>query len=110
MESAQELNTHGRFTVASMPGIAFWIKGYQEEWTPESWEMTCDDSDGHEHDDSCETLYSEPELAENRNRVIAVMIGDDTEHVIEVSELTEIKADGYCRDCGQIGCTSNVYE
>ena len=24
--------------------------------------------------------------------------------------LTEINDDEFCRDCGQIGCTSNVYE
>ena len=54
-------------------------------------------------------LYNEPELVPDFTRVRAVMVGDDREHIVDVSDLTVIPEDGYCRDCGQTGCTSNIY-
>ena len=102
-----------------MLGVAFRLKRYQTEWTQESSTLACDnpdhvydcvdEQDDQAHDEAC-YLYDEPEEIENRDFVIAVMVGDDREHVIDVSDLTEISDAGYCRDCGQTGCTSNVCE
>jgi hypothetical protein len=46
---------------------------------------------------------------ENRERVRAVMVGDDRVFVFDVEDFEPLADDEYCRDCGQIGCTSNVY-
>lgn len=41
--------------------------------------------------------------------VTVVMIGDDREHLVEADTLTPLPPDGYCRGCGQVGCTHEVY-
>lgn len=106
------LDFRRRYTVASMPGIAFWVKGYATERTPEGWVLDCAGDEFHDIDgctDQC-WLYDEPEVAENPDRVIVVMVGDDRGHEVDRSELTPLADDGYCRDCGSTGCTSNAYE
>jgi hypothetical protein len=93
-----------RYTVADMPGVAFWLPGWVTEWTQEDWTLDCDSADpDHEHDDAC-YLYNEPEQVPNVNLVRAVMVGDDREHIVSTDDLTEIPEDGYCAGCGQIGC------
>lgn len=93
-----------RYTVAGMPGVAFWLHGWAMETTQESWVLACDDEDpDHEHDETC-YLYDEPELVPVPGRVRAVMVGDDREHIVDTDDLTEIPEDGYCAGCGQIGC------
>lgn len=41
--------------------------------------------------------------------VLMVMVGDDAEHLTDPDDLTLIPEDGFCRECGQIGCGHNVY-
>lgn len=41
----------------------------------------------------------------NSGRVRAVMVGDDYEHVVDVSDLVPIDDNEYCSGCGQIGCS-----
>lgn len=41
---------------------------------------------------------------ENRDRVRAVMIGDDRVFTFDVEDVVEIDEDSYCPGCGQIGC------
>lgn len=92
-----------RFTIAGS-GVAWWLLGWATELTQESWELDCTETDPeHEHDDGC-YLYNEPEEVADRSRVIAVMVGDDREHIVGTDELTEIPEDGYCLGCGQTGC------
>ena len=43
-------------------------------------------------------------LRHNFDRVICVMVGDDREFNFGVDELTPLKEDEYCPECGQIGC------
>lgn len=38
------------------------------------------------------------------SRVIAVMVGDNRHHTIDVDDLTVIDDEDYCHTCGQIGC------
>lgn len=100
--SEASINTDGRFTVDSMSGVAWWFKRWDTDEIPESWTLACDDPDC-EHDDTC-YLYNEPEQAESSERAVMVMVGDDREHVVDVSELTEISENDYCPGCGQTGC------
>jgi len=37
-------------------------------------------------------------------KVTAVMVGDDREESVDVTDLTAIDPDSYCSGCGQIGC------
>jgi hypothetical protein len=100
----QDTDFDARYTVADMPGVAFWLHGWATDRTPESWTLACDDaSPDHEHDDAC-YLYDEPELVPDLTRVRAVMVGDDREHIVDITGLTEITEEGYCAGCGQTGC------
>jgi hypothetical protein len=44
------------------------------------------------------------------DRAVVVMVGDDREHDVEVSELVPIGDSDYCGECGQIGCQCSVWE
>jgi len=43
------------------------------------------------------------------NRVVLVMVGDDRKFEFGVDEVHVIPEDGFCRECGQIGCGCSVY-
>ncbi len=80
-----ELDFDARYSVDGMPGIAWYLVGYVQRKTEDTW------WDGiHEED---------------RDWVVAVMVGDDRYHEIEVSELTPLDELDYCASCGQVGCT-----
>ena len=38
------------------------------------------------------------------DRVSVIMVGDDIEHHVDVSDLVKIDEEDYCCGCGQIGC------
>lgn len=42
--------------------------------------------------------------------VVAVMVGDDSEHEHDPDDLAEIRDEDYCAECGQIGCTADGRE
>ena len=44
------------------------------------------------------------------DRATVVMVGDDTEHDVDVSELVPIGEGDYCGECGQIGCCCSAWE
>lgn len=44
----------------------------------------------------------------DESQVIAVMIGDDRRHIVEVADLEMLDDDAYCHVCGQIGCGHNA--
>lgn len=96
-----------RYTVAGYGGVAFYLLGYAEEWTEESWEWCGEDDD--DRDDESLYLYCEPEKYDDPSRVRAVMVGDDHVLIVDVDDLTVIGEDDYCHECGQIGCCANVY-
>ena len=76
------------YKVRQYRGIAFYVLG---------WEMESDE----------DTSWSG--YLVRTGRVVAVMVGDDFQHSVEVSDLLPLAEDGFCRDCGQIGCGHNVY-
>lgn len=82
-----EIDFDARYSVDGYDGIAFWLKGYHEEW-------------GEVVDD-----WDDPEVIIDRDHVVAVMVGDDRKHIIAVEDLTKLDEDDYCHLCGQIGCT-----
>ena len=116
------LDFSAHYQVRGYGGIAWYLIRYATEWHEENWDLVCDVSSHTDVPDHYPTyeggeiqhpecwFYSEPEETENKERVIAVMVGDDREKEFDVGDLTEIPETAFCRDCGQIGCTSNTYE
>lgn len=100
------LDLNARYSVEGYGGIAFYLLGYDTEWTSEEW-IYCGEGDP---DEESSYLYSEPEEIENRDRVRAIMVGDDRVFTFDVDDLTVISEDGYCSECGQIGCTADGRE
>lgn len=82
-----------RYSVAGYEGIAFYLRGYVEH-VVES-EVYHEDADLYEY---------VPMLVVDDQNVIAVMVGDDREHIVDVDDLTKIDDEDYCSGCGQIGC------
>lgn len=83
-----------RYSVDGYRGIAFYLVEYAAEVI-----------DGYEDcDDDGMWWYVEPEVVEDRSRVIAVMVGDDRRHTVDIEDLTPLSDEDYCSGCGQIGC------
>jgi hypothetical protein len=76
-------DSDARYTVARWPAVAVWIDG------PES--VPDEDTEW--------TGYTVP-----TGRVLVVMVGDDTRHAVDPTDLTLLPEDGYCVGCGQTGC------
>lgn len=108
-----EDGTHSEFQIgttvkcSSLSGIACYIKRWDQKFEPfQSYigEGNFDDEDADPNDfiDSGEGDWVEyPES----DQVYVVMIGDDQEHLVDVDDLELIEEDGFCRGCGQIGCS-----
>jgi hypothetical protein len=77
-----------RFTVEGWHGIAFYFLAADTE--PDE-----------------DTEWSGYEVPTGLARM--VMVGDDRVHKVEPDEVTALDDEAYCRDCGQVGCTANVY-
>ena len=105
MPATTDIDMSAYYSVAGYGAIAWYLIGYDTEWTPEEWEYIGGPDD--DPDDECNYLYSEPEEIENRERVRAIMVGDDRVFTFELDELTVIGDDDYCHECGQIGCTGD---
>lgn len=80
-----DLDAH--YQVEGMPGVAWWLKGYAQ--TPSFPEVD----------------WEEVEWTDDPTQVVAVMVGDDRAHTIDVDDLIVISEDDYCGCCGQIGCS-----
>lgn len=95
-----------RYRVAGWGGIAFYLLGWavDVEFDPAP-ELVCADEDCTHEEDDCWMFSDEPETIESDEVVRAVMVGDDREHLVDVSDLTVLADDEYCGVCGQIGCT-----
>ena len=76
------------YTVKGYKGIAFYVLG---------WETEPDE----------DTEWSGYE--QRTGNVLAVMVGDDYRHRVDLDDLTPLESDKFCHDCGQIGCGHNVY-
>jgi hypothetical protein len=83
------LDLNATYTIAGWSdGIAWRLRGYVE---------TADE----------DTEWSGYKVVD-MTRVEAVMVGDDTVHNVDVEDLTELPADAYCHECGQVGCGWDV--
>lgn len=93
---------NGRYMVDGWRGVAFYLTGWDQKWEP--FTIIDEDEDGNEYewvDDSEGEWVDDP----TSGRVRAVMVGDDYEHVVDVSDLVSIDDNKYCSECGQIGCS-----
>jgi hypothetical protein len=101
------LDLNARYKVDGYEGVAFWLKGHPQ---------TQDECQGHPAEDHYnpdphagigEVFYCDGSCAEphdDEQFAIAIMVGDDRPHVIDVDDLTVIGDLDYCHVCGQIGC------
>jgi hypothetical protein len=93
--STHTLDMNAHYRVDGMPGIAWWLDDYVktprvDEETGElvrDWLGECDDA-----------------YDIDRSRVLAVMVGDDGRHEVDVEDLEAISDEDFCACCGQIGC------
>lgn len=81
-----DIDFDARYTVAGYRGVAFWLVGYAPDTTY--------DEDTGEYEDIVRD-----------DQVVAVMVGDDRKHIVDVDDLTKLDDDDYCHSCGQVGCT-----
>jgi hypothetical protein len=106
--------------VDSYGNVAWNILGYDSEWKQE-WVLCCanspdsayfdGDADAYDPDandcdhssDMC-WFYSDPELIENTDCVVCVMVGDDRKYVFHIDYLTPIDTNSFCPDCGATDC------
>jgi len=94
---ADEFDFSATYEAAPFPGVAFRVRKYFEE------EVQTEVHEGNDEDGM--PIYSyEYDNVIDYDRVIAVMIGDDYQHIIEVDDLRKLDEDEFCDGCGQIGC------
>ena len=96
-----DIDFNARYSVDGYKGVAFWLDGYAKE-----------DVAGEDYfDGEGNYLYSdESEEVDNTDYVMAVMVGDNKRHKVDVDDLTKLDDLDYCASCGQIGCTHDGRE
>jgi hypothetical protein len=101
-----KLDFDKRYQVKGYPGIAWWIDRYPDKWEP--YFALVEDEDGNE----IEVESDEGEWIEDTEcgEVLAVMVGDDKRHRIDIDDLIPLDDLDYCLECGQIGCTHDGRE
>lgn len=99
---ANGIDFSARFRVRGCSGIAFYLLGWAVKFEP----VICfvEDKDGNEVE------IGEFESVPDFGNVVAVMVGDDRRHVVEVDDLQELDEKEFCHVCGQIGCTHDGLE
>lgn len=86
-EAAEEYS--GAYMVKGWRGVAWRVRGWQTE-PDEDTEWSGD---------------------ENRTgQLVIVMIGDDSQHLVDPEDVQKIERAEYCGECGQIGCSHDGYE
>lgn len=99
---SKTIDFSAHYMVDGYNGVAFWLKRHATTIYEVEHEYT--DIDGNT---LIEYSYEEdidPDM------VIAVMVGDDREHLVHVSNLELLEDDDYCSTCGQIGCSHDGRE
>jgi hypothetical protein len=62
--------------------------------------------------EGCEQmLWGDPECScpISTTECYVTMVGDDTRHLVDVDDLTELPREDFCGECGQIGCSHDGY-
>lgn len=93
------------YTVHGYGGIAWHAYRYAQREIPESWTFDCIDPEAHIYDDDHSSacyIYNEPEMVDDTDQVVCIMVGDDREFVFDIDDLTEINEDDYCPGCGAV--------
>lgn len=95
------IDFEGRYGVATYPGVAFYLQGWEQRWEPR--QIFVEDEDGEE------VAIDDPDgeggwVDDESGRVRAVMVGDDRVFLVDTSDLTPLEDEDYCSGCGQIGC------
>lgn len=89
------------YSVDVYRGIAFYLVGWKKVWEPYTYLVTDEETGEEYEEESCEGEWiDDPQ----ERTVIAVMVGDDRKHEIDVDDLTPLNDEDYCHECGQIGC------
>lgn len=102
IETKIDFSAH--YQIDGWRGIAFYLRGYATKNEPViSYGLD-------ENGDEIEIETGECDEVEDREHVIAVMVGDDRKHVVAIEDIHVIPEISFCRDCGQIGCHCNNYE
>jgi len=86
----RNIDFDAHYKVKGYKGISFYLLGWK-----------ADEVENEEFEDI--------ELSPDYSTVIAVMVGDDRKHDVDIDDLELLAEDGFCRSCGQIGCGCNVY-
>lgn len=94
----KELDFKARYRVAGWNGVAFFLRGYATTQDAVMYYFT------NEAGEQDEAESGEYETVEDRDHVIAVMVGDDRKRKVSVDDLTVLEEEDYCHVCGQIGC------
>ncbi len=94
---AQDVDFKRSYKVDGYRGIAFYLTGWAKESKEVEWEIL--DENG-----EVEDVQSYTEEVESDRFVIAIMIGDDREHTVDIDDLELLPDGDYCGSCGQIGC------
>ena len=97
-----------RYTVDGYPGVAWRATRYATTEQYEGDQLVCgDDECDHQLSEMCWTV-GDTSLVTDLDMVVAVMVGDDREHLVDVASLTKITDDEFCGGCGQVGCVADT--
>jgi len=96
----KKIDFSAAYQVKGWRGIAFRLRGWKQVWEPCMCLM--EDEDGYEWEE--ETPEGEWVNDPDRQTVIAVMVGDDREHEVDLDDLIPLDDLDYCAECGQVGC------
>jgi hypothetical protein len=90
------------YSVKQYPGVAFYVLG----WETQQEAVTCLVEEEDENGDTFSYEMLGDDFEDVRTgRVLAVMVGDDYRHCVELEDLTPLEREAFCGECGQIGCS-----
>lgn len=83
----------------AFPAEAYVVDGYRGvAWRVMGWETEPDE----------DTEWSGIEV--RTGKVVCIMVGDDQRFCFDADELTPLKREAWCGECGQIGCGHDGYD
>jgi hypothetical protein len=90
-----------RYMVKGWRGVAWFVRGAEIERA----EVWIDDAT----EEDPENGYWDTE-EQRSGMLVMTMVGDDSQHLVDAEDITELTREEYCGECGQIGCTHDGYE